>query len=232
MDDHALPPHLSELRSQLVAAAHRMRRTRNRRRRAVLIVSAAGALAGGAVAAVPPLRDQVSAFLLDGGAPPGPVAQRQEMPAWLVRLDESGALKETPRIIAQAGDLRLLAYRSTSGQPCLEYGPDIMGACGFPSSPFERSDINLTGTFAKSRHRLALWGLVRDPISTVTLTATDGTTLASADTPAGGFVIVLDRDTVVEAERSGPLTVTGRDASGNIVATESFEGWPGYGRIP
>lgn len=203
-----------------VRRAHAEPSRRRPARRVILAAAATLTLAAGTVLAVPQSRDAIldgfGAFkdFFTGGEPPGspvPGGEKEGRLNWFGGSDiASGS------VIAQAGSVRLIAYREpTTGMACLGYGlayeecrPDAEWV-----QVLARSPVLVSGPLPQpdAAGRLPLLGITADDITTIELRYADGGT-ERADKVQHGFVLFA------EPQRT-PTTLVARDQAGVNVAT-------------
>jgi hypothetical protein len=230
-----LQPTPAEVRAALRAARERPARRRllaPAPRRAALAPAWAMALvlalvvALGTVTAVPGARaavlgaiDRLERFL-GGGEPPGVPLPLDDPVGALDALNFlSDAAPGSPRVLARAGDERLVAFRGRRpGRACLSLGRHL-NECGdaahWSARLTEGAVAPLIATPADGG-RAALWGVAQDVVTRVELRYADGGTVA---TPVAfnGFVLIAD-------PARAPRELVARRADGREVARADLSG--------
>ena len=176
------------------------RPTPRRRRAAGLIAAAVLLLGAGTVAAVPPARAAVETLLGDindffgGGDAPGRPVPANEQPGALNWLGD--ATKDSPRILAQLGDLRLVAYRQkNTGDVCFSVGTAAT-ECG-PGQQWRRtrfagrSLVGLIVTTTDTPATKAFWGVTDDPRITTVRVRYASRPDITAEVGANGWVMLV-----------------------------------------
>lgn len=224
-EDRRLRSALDELRHvsarEVEVAAVLERASRPRRSAGLRAVSASVVivlLVLGLMLAVPPTRSALAATLdrlgsfFEGGGAPGsilPPGEDQNVLNWL-----ENASPDSPRVLAQRGTLRLVAFREAgAGHACFSLARSVT-ECGDLSHWQERfsggSVLPLATTRTDSPHEVALWGVVTDVVASVELSYRGRPTLATG-VSANGFVLVAP-------EGSVPEELIARDQGGVVVA--------------
>lgn len=215
----AIEPTDAEIRA-VVRRAHGEPTRRRRGRRLIVAVAATLTLVAGTAFAVPQSRDAIlngfGAFkdFFTGGEPPGtpaPAGEKEGQLNWF-----GGSDIVTGSVIAQAGLVRLIAYREpVTGMACLGYGlafeecrPDSEW-----SQVLARSPVLVRGPLPQpdAAGRLPLLGVTADNITTIEIRYADGGT-ERVDNVQHGFVLFA------EPKRT-PATLIARDQTGTNVAT-------------
>lgn len=222
-DVRALEPSPAQVQAAVRAAATTGRPARMRVRRVLAIAVATALLAVGTALAIPAGRDAILGgfesfreFITGGGDPPGtPISPDEAVGElnWFFGSDVA-----TGSAIAQAGDVRLVAYRDQTGAACLNHGlafgecrPDDEWRALLTQNPIY---VGPAIPPATADGRIPFTGLVADAVTAVVVTYADGGT-ERADGIRHGFVLY------VEAARR-PQLITAQDASGGVVGTEDI----------
>jgi hypothetical protein len=173
----------------------------------------------GARAAVLGAIDRLERFL-GGGDPPGVPLPVDDPVGALDALNFlSDAAPGSPRVLARAGDERLVAFRGrTPGQACLSLGRHL-NECGdaahWGARLQEGAVAPLIATPAGGG-RAALWGVAQDVVTRVELRYADGAATASP-VAYNGFVLIAD-------PARGPQELIARGADGREVARADLSG--------
>jgi hypothetical protein len=215
----AIEPTDAEIQA-VVRRAHAEPSRRRPARRVILAAAATLTLAAGTALAVPQSRDVIldgfGTFkdFFTGGEPPGtpvPGGEKEGQLNWF-----GGSDVATGSVIAQAGSVRLIAYREpTTGMACLGYSlafvecrPDTEW-----SQVLARSPVVVSGPLPQpdAAGRLPLLGITADNIATIEIRYADGGS-ERVDNIQHGFVLFA------EPKRT-PATLIARDQTGVDVAT-------------
>jgi hypothetical protein len=208
---------------EVVKVLERAARPDHRRARIVSAIAAILVAGSVAIAAVPPARAVARDLLggLDdffaGGVAPGPPVPANEPPGSLNWLTD--ATKGSPRILAQRGELRLVAYRQQrTGGICFSVGTSYI-ECGpgpewrrvrFAGAPF----VNLIVTDTDDPDVRALWGVTDDPrIASVRLSYPHRPAI-TAGVGANGFVMLVPYGVV-------PSAMDAQDSTGKVIGQGS-----------
>lgn len=201
----------------VLARAPALRRPRRLALRVATGLAVLAVLLAGAIA-IPPSRealasafDRLERFFTGGDAPgdPVPTGEAPNVLNWL-----GDATPDSPRVMATAGQERLVAFRERgTGDACFSLGlhvTECADAAGWARRFVDGSVAPLITTDARGSDRVALWGLADDRVARVVLRYRDGGTLG-APTPSNGFVLL------VEGERA-PQSLLALDAAGEVIA--------------
>lgn len=210
------PPTAHEINQVLERATGRQR---SQARRAALLVLVAACVLSTIVATVPPGRGAASDLikglseLFAGGDAPGSRVPANERPGELNWLQDASA--DSPRILAQQGNLRLVAYRQQgTNQVCFTVGTAYIEC--WPGPHWRRVRfrgrpvLGLIVTSTVDPNIRAFWGVTDDRrITTIRLSYADRPSL-SAQVQNNGFVMLVPTGTT-------PSAFEGLDAAGNPV---------------
>lgn len=219
-ETRAIEPTDAEIQAVVRRAHAEPIRRRRVGMRLIVAMAATLTLVAGTAFAVPQSRDAIldgfGAFrdFFTGGEPPGapvPAGEEEGQLNWF-----GGSDLATGSVIAQAGSVRLIAYREpTTRMACIGYGlayeecrPD-----GEWSQVLARSPVLVRGPLLEpdAAGRLPLLGITADDITTIELRYADGG-IARVDNVQHGFVLFA------EPTRT-PTTLIARDLTGANVAT-------------
>lgn len=209
--------------AQIQAAVRHAQAAPTPRRRARRLIAAAAAtliLGVGTAFAVPQSRDAIfngfGAFkdFFTGGEPPGtpvPTGEKEGQLNWF-----GGSDVATGSVIAQAGPVRLIAFRdSTNGMACLGYGLAIEECRPDKEwiKTLARSPVVVRGPIPQpdANGRLPLVGITADNVTKIELLYTDGG-IERVDQIQHGFVLLAD-------PKRKPTTLIARDETGKDLAT-------------
>lgn len=177
----------------------------------------------GVMLALPPGRSALAAAVdrlesfFGGGEAPGTVLPPGEPTNVLNWLED--ASPASPRVLAQRGPLRLVAYRQEgTGQACFSLARSVT-ECGDLAHWQERfsgeSLLALMTTRTDSPQEVALWGAATDVVASVELSYRGRASLTTA-VSANGFVLVAPEGLVPEeliAHDTGGVVVARADVS-------------------
>lgn len=210
----------------VVSAAGAPRRGRVTIRRAAGIGAASLTVATATAFAVPQSReailDAAGAFrdFFTGGsvAPGSPVAPSEDRGQlnWF-----SGSDAVTGNVIAQDGDLRIVAYRQRgSGLPCIEWGQSV-SECRTPAEwtdILRRRTVYLGGPIAVAPgDRVPIAGIAGDRVASVRIQYADGSSSESVAVEHG-FIAYAD-------PARKPQRLLAADSSGQVVGTVDLTGY-------
>lgn len=178
----------------------------SRLRRAGFALLLAILIGSGSLLAVPAGREAAAAAFdtlsdfLEGGAAPGeslPTGEAADVLNWL-----RDARAGSPRVLAESGPQRLVAYREQgSEQACFSLGLRVT-ECGDSEYWRERFTdgvvLPLITTPTSAPDVVALWGITTDAVSGLELVYPDGRRLRP-ELGANGFVVMVDEGLVPEA---------------------------------
>jgi hypothetical protein len=225
-DDLEHPVTADDARAAVAATHAAVTRTRRRRQR-IIAALAALVIASGVVSTLPQGRqaiagvvDRLGTFLTGGGDAPGAPPPPEE-PAALLNL----LINERPgteRVIAQRGNLRMLAYRNKKGEACISIGTGYVFCA--PSKDWNSFFADgvvapLLSTPAKGEDIVPLWGLATAQVTTVRVTYADG---SDVQQPVVGYGFIVP----VDGQRE-PLALEALGQSGRLLARAdvSTYGW-------
>jgi hypothetical protein len=192
----------------------------------VAVASAAAVLVlGGGTLAVPAGRsamaavlDRVQAFFGGGDAPGTPLDPEPRGGDVLNWLED--AAPGTARVMARAGDERMVAFRRRgAGTACFSLGRHAR-ECGGPEHWRRRFAGGVVAPLFTSvpdaRGRVALWGVAGDAVTRVEVRYADGGSVA-ARVPHNGFVVLTD-------PARAPSRLVARGGAGAVLAEADLSG--------